>query len=388
MDAPSYNGLTQVEPTLPSSYYIDPAHHERELEAIWYRDWLYLCRADALPDPRSYRTFDIGSQQVLLVRDNEGTLRAFHNTCRHRGSVLCPKAEGRLRSGLITCPYHSWSYDLDGALVRAPTLAEAVEFDLGAYRLYDVALAEWGGFVFANLLGKEAPPFEGSFDKDSESLDNWPLEDLVVGHVFEKTMACNWKVFWENFNECLHCPGLHPELSELVPIYNRAIMMERDDPNWASHGSTEDPKFKGGLREGARTWSMDGEVHGPELPGLSDRDRAAGHTYVMNLPTFFAVGHVDYVRTVRLRPLGPEQTELRAEWLFSPEALADPAFDLANIVDFATLVMEQDATACELNQRGLHSLRHEAGVLMPEEYAVHQFHQWVRGALESMDVRG
>src|SRR5215470_3163665 len=140
----SYTGLRQLEEGLPSQYYHDPAHHERELRAVWYRNWVYLCRASTLPAPQSFRTFTVGSQTILVVRDEAGTLRAFHNTCRHRGSALCAETEGQLRSKYITCPYHGWSYDLRGQLAVVPALGMSDDFDRRNFPLYDVALAEWG----------------------------------------------------------------------------------------------------------------------------------------------------------------------------------------------------------------------------------------------------
>ena len=137
-----------------------------------------------------------------------------------------------------------------------------------------------------------------------------------------KLMNCNWKIFWENFNECLHCPGVHKHLSQLVPIYGRGLMARHDDPDWQRHADNDAPEFSGGLKRGAETWSEDGRAHGPKFAGLSESERAAGQTYATHLPSMFVVGHVDYVRTVSLRPVGPEQTELTAEWLFAPEALA------------------------------------------------------------------
>ena len=127
---------------------------------------------------------------------------------------------------------------------------------------------------------------------------------------------------------------------------------------------------------------MDGQAQGAAFQGLSDEERRAGQIFVTGLPSAYVVAHVDYVRVVRLLPLGPERTELVAEWLFAPETLAGPVFDPANIVEFATLVMEQDAEVCALNQRGLRSLRHDKGVLMPEEYFVKWFHDWVRAELQ------
>jgi len=373
-----YNGLRRAEPTLPSTAYHDPEAYRRDIEAIWYRNWVLVCRSAEIAEPLSFRTVRIGGQEIVVVRDETGTLRAFHNTCRHRGAQLCRESEGRLKARLITCPYHAWSYSLRGDLVRVPSKTLPEGFDRSDYPLYSVALEEWRGFVFVNLAETPGAPLAESFDRESGDLSNWPLENLVAGHVFRTALKCNWKVFWENFNECLHCPGVHKHLSALVPIYGRGLMARHDDPEWALHADNDAAEFSGGLRFGAETWSEDGCAHGPLFPGLSERDRAAGQTYVMNLPSMFVVGHVDYVRCVRLSPLGPEETELTAEWLFLPEQLAAPGFDIANIVDFGIRVLEEDADVCELNQRGLRSARHDRGVLMPEEYDIHRFHNWVR----------
>ncbi len=375
---PGYNGLLAPEPTLPSRDYFAAEAFERDLKAIWHRNWVHVCRASELAEPLSFRTFRLGTQDVLIVRDETGVLRAFHNTCRHRGSQLCQAEKGRLKARLITCPYHAWSYSLRGDLVRAPSKALPDGFNKADYPLYDVALAEWRGFVFVNLDPDTATTPASSFDPASGDLSNWPLEDLVAGHRFTKLMKCNWKIFWENFNECLHCPGVHKHLSQLVPIYGRGLMARHDDPDWERHADNDAPEFSGGLKAGAETWSQDGRAHGPKFPGLSAAEQAAGQTYATHLPSMFVVGHVDYVRTVSLRPIGPEETELTAEWLFTPQALASESLELDNIVSFGKQVLEEDAAVCELNQRGLHSARHEAGVLMPEEYDIKRFHDWVR----------
>ncbi|RWO98657.1 MAG: aromatic ring-hydroxylating dioxygenase subunit alpha [Mesorhizobium sp.] len=373
-----YNGLTRLEPTLPSSAYWDIDAHQRDLDAIWYRSWLLVCREADLAQPLAFRTFRVATQEIVVLRDETGELRAFHNTCRHRGSQLCQASEGRLKARLITCPYHAWSYSLRGDLVRVPSKSLPEGFDKADHPLYRVALSVWRGFVFVNLREDAAGSAETSFDPASGNLANWPLETLVSGHVLRKVMDCNWKIFWENFNECLHCPGVHKDLSRLVPIYGRGLMGRHDDPEWARYADNDAPEFSGGLRAGAETWSRDGRVHGPVFPELTSAERTAGQTYATNLPSMFIVGHVDYVRTVRLVPLGSEQTELTAEWLFLPEALADPTADIDNIVAFGRQVLEEDADICEVNQKGLRSMRHEAGVLMPEEYELHRFHNWVR----------
>ncbi|RUW76574.1 MULTISPECIES: aromatic ring-hydroxylating dioxygenase subunit alpha [unclassified Mesorhizobium] len=382
-----YTGLTRLEPTLPSSAYWDAGAYGRDLDAIWYKSWLLVCREADLAQPLAFRTFRVGTQEIVVLRDEAGELRAFHNTCRHRGSQLCQESEGRLKARLLTCPYHAWSYSLRGDLVRVPSKSLPEGFDKADYPLYGVALSVWRGFVFINLAGDAAGSAEASFDRASGNLANWPLETLVTGHALRKVMNCNWKIFWENFNECLHCPGVHKDLSRLVPIYGRGLMARHDDPECARHADNDAPEFSGGLRAGAETWSRDGHVHGPVFAGLTPAECAAGQTYATSLPSMFIVGHVDYVRTVRLVPLGPEQTELSAEWLFPAEALASPEADIDNIVAFGRQVLEEDAAICEVNQKGLRSMRHKAGVLMPEEYDLHRFHEWVRARYQAFSPK-
>jgi Rieske 2Fe-2S family protein len=375
-----YNGLTEHTEGLAAEAYFDPRHYDRELRRIWYRNWVYVGRSSDVARARAFQTFELGDQKIFLVRDDEGVLQGFHNTCRHRGAALCREPAGMLRGAAIVCPYHAWVYNLQGDLLRTSSKAHASGFDLADFPLYKISVKEWCGFIFVALT-RNPPPFEKIFDLPLNRLDAWPLQDLVVGHVLLKTIQSNWKIFWENYNECLHCPGVHPQLSQLVPIYGRGLLEERDDPEWLAHAADADPKFKGGLRSGAATWSLDGQAAGVPFPGLSDEDRKAGHIYMTALPSVFLVGHIDYVRVVRLLPLGPEKTELRVEYLFSPQTLDDPQFDLHNIVDFTNRVMTEDAQVCELNQQGLRARPHERGVVMPEEYVIRQFHEWLHTEL-------
>ena len=381
-EKPIYNGLTNTPAALPRAYYTDDEHYQRELKQIWCKEWIYLCRAETLDEPLAFRTFELGDQPILLLRDDTGRLRAFHNVCRHRGALLCAAPSGRLSAKLLTCPYHAWSYRLDGQLHKVSSKFPAADFNNADYLLHRIAVHEWRGFVFVNLAGDAAAPFVARFDLDSGRLDNWPLESLRMVHSVTKVLDCNWKIFWENFSECLHCPGTHPELCDLVPIYKRAYQDERDDPRWQEQADSQDPKFKGGLKQGAFTWTMDGQAHNPIFRGLTQDERNAGQTYVIKLPALMMAGHIDYVRTIRMRPLGPKQTELYVEWLFSPEAIATEGFNPAPAIDFTNIVMDQDVALCALNQKGLAAEAFKSGVLMPEEYVLKSFHNFIRTALE------
>jgi Rieske 2Fe-2S family protein len=377
---PGYAGLTTTVASLPASFYFDPAHHQREMTQIWYRNWIYVCRSSDIGTPRTFRTLEVSDQSILVVRGEDRVARAFHNTCRHRGAALCRTSEGRFPSAGIVCPYHGWRYSVRGELLQTSSSQQGDGFDRRDFPLYSLPVNEWNGFIFAALTN-EPPPFSASFDLPLNRLDDWQLGDLVVGHTLRKTIQCNWKVFWENYNECLHCPGVHPRLAQLVPLFGRAFLERRDDPSWQDHADDDDPKYGGGLRTGAESWSMDGKPVGVLFPSVSPADRKAGHVYLTSVPSVFIVAHVDYVRVVRLRPLGPERTDMSIEFLVLPETLADPQRDLMNAVEFTNIVMSEDAEICELNQRGLRALPHAGGVLMPEEYAIRQFQNWVRSEL-------
>jgi Rieske 2Fe-2S family protein len=378
--AGEFNGLRQLVHTLPSRWYFDEAQYERERQEIWFRQWVYLCRVDTLPDVRSYRTFHLLGQPVLLVRDEAGEIRAFYNACRHRGSALCREPEGRFGPGGITCPYHAWTYRLNGQLARIPSAGRPHHVDVDGTQLHSIAVQIWRGFVYVNLSG-DAATLADNFNANLGLFDHWPLEDLVVGHQLTKRIRCNWKVFWENYNECMHCPGVHPGLIDAVPIYRRGIMEQRDDPNWTSMATQDDPLYKGGMKRGAVTWTVDGQSLGHEFPDLTDAERALGYQYMTSLPSQYLVLHVDHVRSSRILALGPEETELHIEWLFPKETLADPAVDIMNACNFSATVMHEDGEVCELAQQGMHAAPHAHGLLMPEEYDVWRFQEWVRQSL-------
>ena len=366
--------LSHCPPTLPSRAYYDADWFERERQAIWARNWLYAGRVDAFA-PGTIRRLALAGASVIVACDPQGGLSAFHNTCRHRGAEICPQDRIAYNGRLIRCPYHAWAYDGRGRLVSTGLGTPTADFDPAAHGLFPVALTEWNGFVFL-CLADDPPAFRP--DPGTGSLEAWPMADLVVGHAYDRTLACNWKIFWENYNECLHCPGIHPALSDRVPVYRRGIMSESEAPDWQP-GTPPGPA----LKPGAHSWTVSGQPCGPEFVGLTEAQRAAGHFFVTLYPTMFVVAHVDYVRAVSLVPVGPETTRLRAEWLFLPETLAAPGFDLADVVDFATGVLEEDGAACEMNQRGLRSPRYDRGRLMPQEFDIHAFHNWVLAQLDA-----
>lgn len=356
---------------LPRAAYLSPDWFAREMDTVFARGWVCVGRlADFAPG--TLRPVTVGTAGVIVARAADGGVAAWHNTCPHRGSALCdgPQPLG----ALIRCPYHAWSFAAaDGRLVATGHALPTADFDPAAHGLRPVAVRVWAGFLFLSLAGAG----DLTADVPLAALDNWPMAGLLTGHRRETDIACNWKTFWENYAECLHCPGIHPDLCDLVPVYARGIMAPAEAADWRP-GTPGPPP----LRPGAVTWTRDGQPCGPAFPGLTAAEAAAGFTFVTLWPSLYVVAHVDHVRAVRVVPLGPERTRLVADWLFAPATLAQPGFDAAGVAALAAQVMDEDAAAAERAQRGMRSPAFRAARLMPEEYEIARFHAWVLAQME------
>ena len=377
--------LNEVRPTLPASWYYDEAHHERELEAIWYRDWVCVGRMESLRRDGDYMLVAIGTQSIVVTRLAEGTLNAFHNTCRHRGSILCRTGEGHFRNGRVICPYHTWTYGLDGNLIATPGRLDSDDFDAADYSLYKVHVDTWRGFIFVNLSGSPESSLSEFLGDEVDFLKNWPLEQMRSVHQEKIAVACNWKIFWENYNECYHCPRVHPELCKVMPVYRKAVFDDADLPDWK-------PRFdgdagRGAVGNGAKTWAVGGRTTLPSIDGLTEREIEQGVAFTSFTGSMYVVGHPEYVRSVRMLPTGPESIELTVDWLLPATVTVDDERTIQPIVEFVLQVVHQDGEACELNQRGLHSQRYNSGMLVPQEYELWHFHEFVRRKLAQAESK-
>ena len=371
--------LDHTTASLPAAWYYDPVQYARELEAVWYRDWICVGRAEDLREAGDYLVVSVGDESLILTRDRDSRLRAFHNTCRHRGSQLCAAPRGRFANGRIVCPYHAWSYNLSGELIATPRMKLPSDFRRENYPLYAAHLDTWGGFLFVNLSDKPATPLASFLGSEAENVRRWPLADLISVHREISTLACNWKLFWENYSECYHCPGIHPELCRVMPIYREGLLSYADSQARAPAADGADTRPH--VAPGFVTWTLDGQTKLPLIDGPSAEDRALGAVFASFTANFFIVAHPDYVRSVRIAPRGPEQVELTVDWLLLPGVAERHKEELENMFALGRLVVAQDGRVCELNQRGLRSRRHREGVLMPQEAALHEFHQWLRARL-------
>lgn len=362
--------LVKLEPGLPAQWYHDPAHYRRELDVFWYGMWVCAGREEEVASARDYRVVAIDTQSILVVRGDDGMLRAFHNTCRHRGSILCAEAQGRLKSERIVCPYHAWTYGMDGRLLATPRQMETADFDRTRFALHGVRLECWGGFVFVNLAGEDAPPLLDALADIPAQFERHDLAGLRIGRRIVIDVQANWKLLLENFYECFHCPTVHPEFCELVPAYRAAGA-------WGLAGDAASPEYK----PGAQTLTLDGTARLPSFRGLTPQDRKALYIAQTFPPNLFLNVHPDYVNAHAMFPTGPQSVRMVYDWLFEADRLPLANDDLEHYVALWDLTNRQDARNCEWQQQGLHSRAFSHGHYAPQEFDCHRFAEWVRAAL-------
>ena len=377
--------LRELKHGMPYRYFYDADHHQKELDVFWYDMWLYACRAEEISSPRDYKTFTVGDQSCIITRDLKGQLRAFHNTCRHRGSILCTEDKGRFEGGSIVCPYHAWTYSLEGDLIATPHQLESADFEMKDYSLYDVAVGEWGGYVFVNFAGSDAESLEQTLGSTPTRLKNYRMEDLKLAKRIVLDVEANWKLLFENFSECFHCPTVHPELCAVIPIFGEGVnskvqqqeaihVMEQGKDFEPTGGQTMNRTLK--LAPGMVTLTMDGTSNLPFFRDLTEEEQKIGHTASVLRPNLFITIHPDYIHTHRMLPTGPTSVQMTYDWLFEPDSIALRDFDLDKMVELWDITNRQDARNCEWQQAGLTSREADRCTFVPQDIGPWRFHQW------------
>jgi glycine betaine catabolism A len=342
-------------PTLPGRDYFDPAVYEADRERVFHAVWSCIGREEEVPQPGDFLTAELAGESILVTRTEAGELRAHYNVCRHRGTRLADGC-GHVRK-VIRCPYHAWTYNLEGTLVGTPNVHESEGLDKGDYPLWSINLETWAGFIFVNLAA-DPPPLREWLASDPDDplwFDKYHVEDLRIGRGITYDVAANWKIVIENFNECLHCPTVHPELVQLVPIFRKGEVEERD--GWWGNS----------LGEGIGSFTTTGASGLPTLPGIDATDV---HTYYgfQLFPNLLLNFMPDCVMYYLLLPRGPQETTVVSNYLFSPDAIHRvDGFDekAAQIVDFWDLVSRQDWQVCQREQTGVRSKAYASGGVYP-----------------------
>jgi Rieske 2Fe-2S family protein len=345
---------------LPSAAYQDPAVFSWEQKHFFGGGWTCVGFASETANPGDQRAVRVGDGSVLLTRGDDAALHAFANFCRHRGHELLP-CGGSAQRPSIVCPYHSWTYGLDGGLHSAKGFKGATGFDDSQWGLVELPVTDWHGLIFVDGSGTAAPLEPALADLDSLVAPYEP-ERLVIAGRHSYDAGSNWKILTENYHECYHCPMIHPELCKVSP--------PKSGKNYPPTGP-----WVGGwmdLRDGMETMSLAGTSLGLPLRGL-DATGLRTVIYVNIFPNVLLSLHPDYVMTHRLTPLAVDRTLIECTWAFAPEVVDHPGFDPGYAVEFWDITNRQDWGACESVQRGLSSQHAVAGPLSPDEDAVYQF---------------
>ncbi|HEX9336598.1 MAG TPA: aromatic ring-hydroxylating dioxygenase subunit alpha [Pseudonocardiaceae bacterium] len=360
--------------TLPGRYYTDPGIFAAEQARIFESLWCCAVRSAELAGPGDFRTVQVGAESVLISRARDGGLRAFLNICRHRGARLCTAESGSVKRA-FRCPYHAWTYGLDGRLIAAPNLTSMPDIDRVEYGLRPVHLREWLGYAWVNLAD-EPPSFDDTVIAaaterlgSAEAIGNYRVDELTVGRRISYDVKANWKLVIENFMECYHCATIHPELTEVLPEFADGYAAQY----YVGHGAEFGERIDG--------FTVDGSAGFEKLGSVSaDQDR---RYYAITVkPQVFINLVPDHVILHRMYPLAADRTVVECDWLYARNVIADGR-DLSHSVELFHRVNLQDFAACERCQPAMSSRAYrDGGVLVPSEHHIGTFHDWVRTMLD------
>ncbi len=344
--------------TLPAKYYIDPEYFKRELEAVFAKKWMCVGRADQLPKPGSYFLAEIAGESLIMTRGEDGKIRSLYNVCRHRGTRLCDEHQGSF-SGRIQCPYHAWTYGLDGRLVAAPHMNDLAGFSLEKYPLQQALCDTWDGHIFVNLSG-DAAPLRDQLGPMQEKFRAWKAEDLRLGKRILYSIKANWKLIIQNYSECLHCPVIHPTLKKLSHY-----MSGDNEP--------ASPFYLGGsmdLNADVKTMTVSGQSQRAILPDLDETERRKVYYYFV-FPNLLLSFHPDYLMTHTLWPRSEGHTDVICEFHFHKDEISKSGFTAEDAAEFWDGVNREDWRVSELSQLGLKSRAYRPGPYSNRETLLH-----------------
>jgi phenylpropionate dioxygenase-like ring-hydroxylating dioxygenase large terminal subunit len=346
---------------LPPRAFVDEGVFDWELDQI-FRGWVCVGHASRVARPGAYVMREVGDDSVVVMGGSDGRPHAFLNVCRHRGARLISDAEGSVRAR-ITCPYHAWSYGFDGELEGTRHMDGVEDFEPSCWGLIPVRVATLGGVVLVDLSG-EAPDPSDHVGALVEHLEHYRVDALARGGAITYEVEANWKAIAENYSECLHCPGVHPELNALSHYMSGEVM--EGAGAWCGGSMT--------LRDGAATMAREGGAeHGrPPIEGLSGDDLGSVLYFVL-FPNSLVSLHPDYVMLHTLWPRSAGRTEVICEWFFEPATIEAKGFDPSDAIEFWDQVNREDWHVCELTQKGVRTRGYVAGRYSAEEIDVHAF---------------
>ena len=336
--------------TLAQQYFVSPEVFAKEQDRIFSKQWVLVGHQSQLAEAGDYFVAVVAGESLIVVRDQRSVIRGFYNVCRHRGTRLKEATCGH--GSAIRCPYHAWTYGLDGRLIGAPHMDQLPDFDKGDYSLHAVNLALWEGLIFVNLADSPTP-LEEWFAPLNGKFSHWNMPKLRAAKRIEYDVKANWKLMFENYSECYHCPGVHPMLSKVSPYDS------------AENDLTEGP-FLGGfmkINKGAGL-TMSGKTCALPVGKIENLQEVF---YYSIFPNMLLSLHPEYVMVHQLWPQSPQRTLILCDWFFHPEAFERKDFKPDDAIEFWDMTNRQDWHVCELSQQGIASRAYEPGPYSPRE---------------------
>lgn len=358
------SGLSKPAFTLPARYYTSPEIFQAEMDRFYFGSWICAGRDERIPKPGDYFLRNFAGESMIVTRDSAGAIRAFFNVCRHRGTRMCTAPEGTF-AGRIACPYHGWTYALDGSLLGAPHM-EQPGFFRADYPLRVIAAEVWDGHIFLHC-GSHRQPLASQLSGLPEKFAAWRMDELCLGRRITYDVKANWKLIISNYNECLHCPFIHPALNRLTDYMGA----DNEAPGQSYIGGAM------GFRDGAETMSTDGVRRRDYLPGLDAAQRSMVCYYAI-LPNFLLSLHPDYMMTHTLWPQAGDRTEVICEWHFHPQEMAKTDFRSDDAIEFWDLINRQDWSIVEMSQAGIQSRAYAPGPYSAREELLRAFDAMIR----------
>ncbi len=362
--------MSASSPTLTRDDYVSRDVFELERQRIFHAGWFFVGHVASIPAGAS-RVVDVAGEHVIVTCTRAGRFHAFANACRHRGAMLLDPIDPTVvapecGAASIQCPYHAWTYGLDGRLLSTPRV-DRDDVDRESSGLWAYRADVWNGLIFVSLSPDVSPLGDWIVESNPALVEFEHLEiaDMALVQRTASTAAANWKVVVENYQECLHCPVVHPELVEVIPHYRSGEVIDASRPD----GSVEFVN-----RASSYTHARTGAAALPPLPGVvaSDEGVYNGASVFPNL--LFDLTASGLVLTA-LFPVGPDRTDIVGEYLFAPEVAESPEYDPTDEIAFNELIGAQDIAVCERVQRGVASRAFTAGILTTKDAAVVDFNR-------------
>jgi phenylpropionate dioxygenase-like ring-hydroxylating dioxygenase large terminal subunit len=369
--------------SLQQAFYTHPQVMDAEWEYIFKKHWLFAGTVAQIPKAGDYFLYRLQKNELIVIRGNKGEVYAHYNTCRHRGSAICLQDSGH--AAKLICPYHQWVYEKGGSLQNARLMPD--DFCKDAYHLQSVQVEVVEGLIFI-CLGKQIPDVLPIRERMAPFLQPYQISKAKVACIKNYTLAANWKLVAENFRECYHCGGAHPEYCSAVAGANlredTAALQAQKEKDWQAQGlathlvtvtpGTTTYAIRYPLRPGIDSYSVDGKKIA--LPMGTHQSYDAGVVGLVNYPNFWMDAVSDYIWTMRITPTDAATTEVQFCWLVDEKAVEGKDYELNRLTEFWEITGDQDGKLCENNYRGIQSDAYKPGPYAAVEDEVVNFVDW------------